>query len=122
MKEALLSTQYWLTIKQEVRNKLVDTFSIPRSSGSSVENTSGTFKVTSDGYTSNDLSAINVESLQKELGTDETDFYKMLKKLINKLDDEKQNKGADSSGDETNNGDKTSATVLKRKVLPVSKR
>ena len=121
MAEEMLSVQYWLTIKKEVRDKLVDIFNIPRSGGSLVENTSGSWKVLSDGHLSKDLSAINIKSLQKELNTDSEDFYKMLKAITIKLTQNEEtttNEGADSSG----NGNEKIAPILPEKVLPISEK
>lgn len=81
----MLSPRYWLTIEKEVRDELVDIFSIPRSRGSETENTSGVWKVVSDGHTSQDLTAINIETLQKYLTTESTDFFKMLDAAVSKI-------------------------------------
>ncbi len=82
----MLSTAYWLSFSPEVRSKLIRLFVIPRSSGSQVENVGGLARVVSDGHTVDDLTAVNIDVLQKMLATTSTDYFALLHQVVESID------------------------------------
>ncbi len=82
----MLSSAYWLTFSPELRKKLVRLFNISRSSGSVVETSGGRGRLVSDGHTPEDLTAINIDILQKMLATKSTDYYVMLNQVVEGVD------------------------------------
>ena len=76
----------WLELPQPLRNKLVEIFSLPRSGGTSISSFGGVMKVDTDGYTHQDLAGISIPKMQDFLGSDETDFWKLLELTINKAE------------------------------------
>lgn len=78
--EKLVAIHQWLSLGNEERLYLREVFKIPRSSGTIMLDG----KLQSDGHTLNDLRAINVESMQKYLGTSETNFDKLLDLVVEK--------------------------------------
>jgi hypothetical protein len=80
-----LSVQDWLTLPMEVRDKFAQIFNIPRSSGTIVEGN----VVKSDGYSQQDLTAINVETLKNYLKENEiNDFEVLFKMALDKISSE----------------------------------
>ena len=76
----LLSNSYWLSLSWETRLKLIDLFGMQRTGASAVSGG----KVDADGY-QHELGKISTDAMQKYLGADDTDFYKLLSKTIEKL-------------------------------------
>jgi hypothetical protein len=81
-----LSVQDWLSLSMEVRDKFIQIFNIPRSSGTIVEGNI----VKSDGHSQQDLTAINIANLQTyllepEINDFETLFQLALDKITNEL-------------------------------------
>ncbi len=85
-----LSVPDWLRLSNETRLKLVEIFSIPRSTGSQMDMIGGQGVIKSDGHTHQDLSVITVEKMQLFLNTDESDFLTLFQALIKKLEEEKE--------------------------------
>ena len=80
-----LSVQDWLSLKMEVRDKFIQYFNIPRSSGTIVEGNI----VKSDGHSQQDLTAINIESLKTYLEESEVaDFEVLFKMALDKITNE----------------------------------
>lgn len=83
----LLSMQLWLSYPTDVRLKLVKLFSLKRSGATETNiGRDGIARVISDGYRPDDLQKINVESMQKVLETNDTDFYKMFGFIVENID------------------------------------
>lgn len=76
-----LTIPQWLSLPMPIRLRLKSIFSIPRSSGSEVVNT----VVMSDGHTHADLAVVTVEKMQQYLFSDETDFYKLISQVVDKV-------------------------------------
>lgn len=81
-----LFTYQWRKLEPEVRNRLVEIFGIQRSGRAVVVSLdAGKSDVQSDGYLDKDLEVITLERLNEFLGSEETDFYEALKKVIEKI-------------------------------------
>lgn len=76
-----MNVQDWLSLPWETRAKLIETFKIPRSGGTHV--IGGTVKT--DGYTEEDLSVMNVESLQAFTGLSTGNFIDLFKETLMKI-------------------------------------
>jgi len=81
-----MNTFDWLCLPSEVKQKLVSLFHIKRSGYTHV---SGGVVVT-DGYTNEDLSALNIQSLQGHLMSTNEDFRELFIELLESLDKEEQ--------------------------------
>lgn len=77
-----LDTSLWLSLPADTRAKLKTAFSISKSSFSHVSDN----KVITDGHTYQDLSVVNVESLQNFLGVKEKDFFNLFNLALQKLE------------------------------------
>ena len=75
-----LSTHDWLEQPMEIRVKLREIFSIPRSQGTILENNT----VKSDGTTYQDLSVLTAEKMQEYIGG-EGDFHSLFLRVIEKI-------------------------------------
>lgn len=75
-----LSNSYWLSLSWETRLKLIDLFGMQRTRSSAVSGG----KVDADGY-QDELGKVSLEAMQKYLGSDESDFYKLLGMTIERL-------------------------------------
>lgn len=71
----------WLPLSWEEKNHIAKKFNIPRNGASHVVNN----RIQSDGYLEEDLNTVNVEVLQKELGSDESDFFKLWALFLEKI-------------------------------------
>lgn len=71
----------WVSLPFETRLKLIDIFGIKRSGGVIMADN----RVLSDGHTDKDLSVLNVEAMQKYLGVDEADFFKLFNLVLDRL-------------------------------------
>ena len=79
-----LSQTDWLGLPIEVRLKLREAFGIKQSGPTQA--ILGTFgKSLSDGCNDKDVSLINVEAMQKYLGTEEKDFFTLFQAVLAKL-------------------------------------
>jgi hypothetical protein len=84
-----LTTSQWLALKPEVKNRLKEIFSIPRSSGTRVFQGPNGSVVESDGYTMSDLAAITLENMSAYLGCElMTDFYGTFDSVLVKVERE----------------------------------
>jgi hypothetical protein len=81
-----LTIPQWLSFSYQIKQRLIEIFNIPKSSGSLVENN----KVISDGHTHNDLLSISVEKMQEYLNSTETDFYALFNAILEKLEKEQK--------------------------------
>ena len=81
MIEERLTPGQWLMIPQDIRNKLVQLFSIPRSGYMDVRN----LEVVSDGYTFDDLKAITTDKLKEYTGLKVGSMYELLTAAIIKI-------------------------------------
>jgi len=120
MDKKYIDMREWMNLSPDVRGKLVEIFNIPQSGNVHVQSTISGGVVISDGYTMDDLLNVSVENMQKYLGSEETDFYKLFDKVLGKKDEvveeiikeqknvktKKQNKGGVASGDEDTGGSK----------------
>lgn len=77
-----LDTSLWLSLPADTRAKLKAAFNIAKSSFSHVSDN----KVITDGHTYQDLSVVNVESLQNFLGVKEKDFFNLFNLALQKLE------------------------------------
>ena len=76
-----LFPQEWLALSFYERQKFAETFSVKKSGGVVMQDNT----ILSDGYSMEDLMAINVESMRKFLESDETDFYKLYQSCIERF-------------------------------------
>jgi ribosomal protein S13 len=76
-----LTTTQWLELPHEIRMRLKAVFGIMQSRPTEVVNNT----VVSDGHSHGDLAKINVESMQKFLKSDETEFFKLLDETMNRI-------------------------------------
>lgn len=83
MLENLLTTYHWLQLSNEERLLIKKTFGVHRSGGTIIEDN----KVKSDGHTVDDLRAINVESMQKFLESENEDFDTLWNGVIETIRD-----------------------------------
>lgn len=81
--ERSLTPQEWLHLSQEVRNKLVEIFRIPRSGFTHVIDG----QVQTDGYTYENLKVITIQTMQDFLkeGSPEDTFDDLLEKVIQRV-------------------------------------
>jgi hypothetical protein len=80
-----LSVQDWLSLSIEVRDKFVQIFNIPRSSGTIVDGNI----VKSDGHSQQDLTVINIENLKNYLQEAEINDFEVLFQLaLDKINNE----------------------------------
>lgn len=77
-----LSTHDWLTLKPEVRAKLIEIFQIPRSGIGHINYTGKGPEVTSDGHTYEDLRSIGIASMQQYLNSDQEDFFVLFNEVV----------------------------------------
>lgn len=80
--EPILSPQTWLTLSIDTRNYLRRVFDIPRSGH--VEVFDG--RVLTDGTMITDLQSLTVKKMQDYLNSEETDFYELFNKVIEKIE------------------------------------
>lgn len=80
-----LSIPQWLGLPADVRVKLKSIFNIPRSSGSQIVDK----EVVSDGHTHKDLAELTVEKMQAYLSSEETDFWKLMDVVLDKIQKER---------------------------------
>lgn len=80
--QAQLNTHQWLELPMATRQRLVQIFHIPRSSGTVVEDG----RVASDGHTHRDLESISVLAMQALLDTDVVDFYELFDMVIKSIE------------------------------------
>ena len=80
MKTNLLP-QEWLCLSPRERMRMIEIFSIPKSEGCVMQDNT----LLSDGHTVKDLRAISIETMQKYLGSQETEFYKLLEGIKTKI-------------------------------------
>ena len=92
-----LSKPQWLSLPIEVRAKLIEIFHLTRSGFTEVVDG----KVTSDGYTHEDLAKITLEQLQEILDSDGEDYFSLLEELIESI--EKGEEEEEEIVEETNN-------------------
>lgn len=78
-----MNVSQWLTLPHPIRLELVKLFNLSRSAGTQVIDN----RVISDGYTFEDLQAINVETMQAVLNSQETDFYVLLNAVADLAND-----------------------------------
>lgn len=78
---AQLTIPQWLGLPIDVRMQLKETFGIPRSQGTHVQDNI----VTSDGYTHDDLARITVPAMQVYLNSKETDFFVLFNQVLDEL-------------------------------------
>jgi hypothetical protein len=83
MKTNLLP-QEWLCLSPRERMRMIEIFSIPKSEGVVMQDNT----ILSDGHTVKDLRAISIETMQKYLGSQETEFYRLLEAVKNKIAEE----------------------------------
>jgi hypothetical protein len=76
-----LTTTQWLGLPSDVRRQLVETFGIPRSQGTHIQDND----VISDGYTHEDLAHITVPVMQMYLNSKETDFFVLFHEVLDEL-------------------------------------
>lgn len=69
----MITPHIWLQLSPSTRNSLSKAFDMKRSSSPVCITERGVTRVESDGFTVSDLSALNVESMQKFLGFQEID-------------------------------------------------
>ena len=82
-----LTTSQWLALKPEVKAKLKEIFSIPKSSGSVMVQQGGFGHLQSDGHTMSDLAAITLEKMAAYLGGEPmTDFYGTFDLVLEKVE------------------------------------
>lgn len=79
-----LSKPQWLNLPIEVRVKLIEVFHLTRSGFTEVVDG----RVTSDGYTHEDLAKITLEKLQEILDSDNDDYFALLEELIDSISSE----------------------------------
>ena len=89
MLEAQLTQPQWIGLSQEVKDKLINIFHIPRTEPTKVNQGFHEGKlqtvVSSDGHSHKDLSVISVKAMQEFLGSDKTDFYALFEDVVNKI-------------------------------------
>lgn len=71
--QVTLTTHEWLQLDSALKYKLIQTFNIPRSSYTQVTDN----KVQTDGYTYQDLQAINIASMQNFTGSENANFVEL---------------------------------------------
>jgi hypothetical protein len=76
-----LTKPQWCALSQETRNKLREIFKIKKSEGAEICSD----KLVSDGTSHDDLMAISVETMQKYLGSKETDFAKLFEDVLDTM-------------------------------------
>jgi len=81
MIEERLTSSQWIQLPQDIRNKLVELFNIPRTGYIDVRN----MQVVSDGYTDNDLKTITVDKLKAYTGLEVGSIYELLTQAIIKI-------------------------------------
>lgn len=82
--KAQLYSGMWIPLSWEVKGRMAEIFNIPRNGATHVVNN----RIQNDGYTDIDLGKVNVEVLQKELNSEETDFFKLWNMMISKVESE----------------------------------
>lgn len=82
--QPVLNIGMWVSLSQEVRNKVRSIFDIPRSGN--VEVIDG--RIQTDGTTYEDLKFLTVEKMQKYTGDTHTDFHKLFDKVLVKVNEE----------------------------------
>jgi len=85
-----LSTNQWLTLKPEIRAKLIEIFKIPRTGIGHINYTASGPEVTSDGHTYSDLGVITVEAMQKYLHSTNEDFFELFNVITKLLESPEQ--------------------------------
>src|ERR1035437_2627927 len=80
--EILLTPHVWLQVSPEIRNTLIKEFGMKRSTTPRCVTERGITRVESDGFTVEDLKALNVESMQKWLGFSTIDDSADLNSLL----------------------------------------
>ena len=68
----------WVSLPSEVRSRIRTLFEIPKSS--TVDVIDGV--IATDGVTHEDFKVLTVEKMQKYLGDESTDFYKLFDKVV----------------------------------------
>lgn len=78
----MIYQQCWIHYSNEIRTKLRELFSIPKSSGCTVENE----RLTSDGVTNDDLKVLTDEKMAEYLKQPITHSEDMLEKIVKQLE------------------------------------
>lgn len=82
MLEARITQPLWLELPHEIRVEIAKLFNLRRSESGRVEYTTQGIRVKSDGFSNNDLRVISVPTLQRVLGSDEIDLFKLFNTLV----------------------------------------
>lgn len=72
----------WIKLSPTVKTKIAELFNIPRNGASHVNDN----LVIADGYLDRDLAVLNVESMNKFLGTNETDIFPLWNLMIKHIE------------------------------------
>ena len=84
----ILSLHTWISLPNELRYKLREIFSIPRSSNTVVNDG----VIETDGVTPEDIGHLTVEKMQDYLGETSEDFHKLFDMVVARLNDELEGK------------------------------
>lgn len=120
MHKTQLEVREWLELPLSTRVKLASDFNLMRSGNSEVVD----HRVVSDGYLFHDLSKISVDLMRSHLNlTDsEFDFYKLFNLLLQSYEHKgkegSEDKGTDSSTDETNREEQEVEPIREGSILP----
>ena len=82
--QPILSVSTWVSLSNEVRNRIRAIFEIPRSSHVVVNDG----RVETDGTTYEDLKKLTVEKMQSYVGDNSTDFHKLFDMVVAKVTEE----------------------------------
>lgn len=95
-----LTTSQWLALPAEIKAKLKQTFNIPRSGGSRIEDN----RVMSDGHEHRDLAVITTAAMQTYLALDlnpEQEFYGLFDAVLDKIHADTKNEVTEGGADQT---------------------
>lgn len=81
----------WVSLSSEIRARIRDLFSIPRSSHVIVNDG----RIETDGTTFDDFKHLTTEKMQGYLKDDSEDFYKLFDKVVARIQDEIEGKPAE---------------------------
>ena len=80
----VININSWVSLSQEVRNKIRGIFNIPRSGNVMVNDG----RIETDGTTFDDFKVLTVEKMQEYLGDTSTDFHKLFDSVVAKVKEE----------------------------------
>lgn len=84
----ILSTNTWVSLTSEQRNRIRALFSIPRSSHTIVSDG----RIETDGTTADDFNHLTIEKMKVYLKSDSDDFHKLFDLVLGRVQDEIEGK------------------------------